>query len=87
MDEINFFCLNERRFALRQPYTAFTAYEPYSVKMVVIVIWTCFSASGRRRLDIAFLSAFNSEVHKQILHKNVKISICDLKLKRKWITQ
>ncbi|KAF7648140.1 hypothetical protein LDENG_00161510 [Lucifuga dentata] len=55
--------------------------------MVVAGSWFgCFAASGPGRLAIID-GSMNSQLYQQILQENVRVSVRELKLKIKWITQ
>ncbi len=49
------------------------------------MVWDCFAASGPG-LAIIDLT-MNSALYQKILKKNVRPSLCDLKLKHTWVLQ
>ncbi len=51
-----------------------------------VVVWVCFAASEPGRLAIID-GTMNSAFYHKILKKNVRPSVCDLKLKRTWVMQ
>ncbi len=51
-----------------------------------VVVWGCFAASGPGGLAIID-GTMNSALYKKILKENVRLSVCDLKLKRTWVMQ
>lgn len=50
------------------------------------MIWAIFASSGPGQLAIID-GAMISQLYKQILWQNVKVSTCELKLNTKWIMQ
>ncbi len=50
------------------------------------MVWVCFAASGPGRLAIVD-GTRNSALSQKILMENVRLSVCDLKLKRTWVMQ
>lgn len=48
------------------------------------MIWACFAASEPGWLAIVDGTS-NCELYKQIVQENVKVSICEMALNRKWI--
>ena len=51
-----------------------------------VMVWGCFAASGPGRFTIID-GTMNSELFQRILKENVRTSVRDLNLKRKWIMQ
>jgi hypothetical protein len=51
-----------------------------------IMVWDCFAASGPGQLVIID-GKMNSQVYEDILQENVRLSVCQLKLKRSWVMQ
>ena len=51
-----------------------------------IMVWGCFAASGPGKLPITD-GKMNSHVYQDILHENVRLSVCQLKLNRSWVMQ
>ena len=51
-----------------------------------IMIWGCFAASGPRLLAITD-GTMNSGLYQQIISENVRASVREPKLNRKWIMQ
>ncbi len=51
-----------------------------------VMVWGCFTASGPGRLAIID-GTMNSALYQKILKENVRLSVCDLKLKRTWVMQ
>uniref|UniRef100_A0A9J8AH52 Transposase Tc1-like domain-containing protein n=1 Tax=Cyprinus carpio carpio TaxID=630221 RepID=A0A9J8AH52_CYPCA len=51
-----------------------------------VMVWGCFAASGPGRLVISD-GTMNSALYQKILKKNVRLSVCDLKLKRTWVME
>ncbi len=51
-----------------------------------VMVWGCFAASGPGRLAIID-GTMNSALYQKILKENVRLSVCDLKLKRTWVKQ
>ena len=50
------------------------------------MVWSCFAASGPGLLAIIDVK-MNSQVYQDILQENVRLSVCQLKLNRSWVTQ
>ncbi len=50
------------------------------------MVWGCFTASETGRLAIID-GTMNSALYQKILKENVRLSVCDLKLKRTWVMQ
>ena len=91
MDEtkIKLFGLNEKHYVWQQANTAFQHKNLFtSVKHGggSIMVWACFAASEPERLAIID-GAMISELYQKILQENVKVSVCELKLNRKWVLQ
>ncbi len=51
-----------------------------------IMVWACFAASGPGQPAIID-GTMNSELYQQILKENVKISVHELSLMKKWVMQ
>ncbi len=51
-----------------------------------VMVWGCFAASGPGRLVIID-GTINSALYQKILKENIRLSVCDLKLKRTWVMQ
>ncbi len=51
-----------------------------------VMVWGCFAASGPGWLAIID-GTMNSALYQKILKENVRLSVCDLKLKRTWVMQ
>ena len=51
-----------------------------------IMVWGCFAASGPGELAI-INGKMNSQVYKDILQENKRLSVCQLKLNRSWVKQ
>ncbi len=50
------------------------------------MVWGCFAASGPGRLAITD-GTMNFALYQKILKKNIRPSVCDLKLKHTWVMQ
>ena len=50
------------------------------------MVWGCFAASGPGRLAIIDWT-MNSGLYQQILQENIRVSVCEPKLNRRWILQ
>ncbi|KAK3555833.1 hypothetical protein QTP86_029038 [Hemibagrus guttatus] len=59
---------------------------PPTVKYGGGSVLVCFAASGPGRLAV-INGTMNSAVYQKILKKNVRLSVCDLRLKRTWVLQ
>ncbi len=51
-----------------------------------VMVWGCFAASGPGLLAIID-GTMNSALYQKILKENVRLSVCDLKLKHTWVMQ
>ncbi len=51
-----------------------------------VMVWGCFAASGPGWLAIID-GTMNSALYQKILTENVRLPVCDLKLKRTWVMQ
>ena len=51
-----------------------------------IMVRGCFAALGPERLAIID-GTMNSGLYQQILQENVRVSVCELKLNRRWVMQ
>ncbi len=51
-----------------------------------VMVWGCIAASGPGWLAIID-GTMNSALYQKILKENVRLSLCDLKLKRTWVMQ
>ncbi|KAG2458113.1 TCB1 transposase, partial [Polypterus senegalus] len=87
--KIELFGLNEKRYVWRKENTAFQHKNLIpSVKHGggSIMVWACCAASGPGRL--AFIDGtMNSELYQRILKENVRTSVHELNLKRRWVMQ
>lgn len=87
--KLNFFSLNEKRYVWQRANTAFQHKNLIpSVKNGggSIMVWACFAPSGPGRLAIID-GTMSSELYQHILQENVKVSISELKLNRKWVIE
>jgi len=51
-----------------------------------VIVWGCFAASGPGLLPVID-GIMNSALYQKILKENVRLSVCDLKLKQTWLMQ
>uniref|UniRef100_A0AAR2L9T4 Tc1-like transposase DDE domain-containing protein n=1 Tax=Pygocentrus nattereri TaxID=42514 RepID=A0AAR2L9T4_PYGNA len=51
-----------------------------------IIVWVCFAASGPGRIDV-INGKMNSQVYQDILQENLRPSVLQLKLNRRWVMQ
>ena len=87
--KIELFGLNEKCYVWRKENTAFQHKNLIpSVKHGggSIMVWACFAASGPGRLAIID-GTMNSELYQRILKENVRTSVHELNLKRRWVMQ
>ncbi|KAG2465365.1 TCB1 transposase, partial [Polypterus senegalus] len=90
--KIELFAVNARRHIWREPGTGYhQANTIPTVKhgggsIMLIMVWASFAASGPVRL--AFIDeTMNSELYQRILKENVRTSVHELNLKRRWVMQ
>uniref|UniRef100_A0A8C4TBF5 Transposase n=1 Tax=Erpetoichthys calabaricus TaxID=27687 RepID=A0A8C4TBF5_ERPCA len=87
--KIELFGLNEKCYVWRKENTVFQHKNLMpSVKHGggSVMVWACFAASGPGQL--AFIDGtMNSELYQRILKENVRTSVQELNLKRRWVMQ
>ncbi len=86
--KIELFSLNEKRYLWRKEHTAFQHKNliPSMKHGDGSIVWACFAASGPGQLAIID-GTMNSELYHQFLKENVRTSVHELSLKKKWVMQ
>uniref|UniRef100_A0A8C4NIR9 Transposase n=1 Tax=Eptatretus burgeri TaxID=7764 RepID=A0A8C4NIR9_EPTBU len=87
--KVELFGLNEKHYVWQKPNTAFQHKNLIPTMKCgggSIMVWGCFAVSGSRWLAIID-GTMNSGLYQQILQENVRVSVRELKLNRKWVVQ